>query len=86
MSSDHSLPPLNNFSVAGQSSTRSVSGEFPCLLSDVSVLCRVSVDEDGASQAQHVRHPLPPVDLGYRAHFSRGQQRGKVKETPGCNL
>uniref|UniRef100_A0A3P8UP62 non-specific serine/threonine protein kinase n=1 Tax=Cynoglossus semilaevis TaxID=244447 RepID=A0A3P8UP62_CYNSE len=33
VSSDHSLPPLNNFSVAGQSPTRSVSGEFSYLLS-----------------------------------------------------
>lgn len=40
---------------------------------------RMSADEDRATQTQHICHPLPAVDLRYRAHFPRRQQRGEVR-------
>lgn len=49
---------------------------FPC--GDPVLSRRVSADEDGATPAQHVCHPLPSVDLRHRAHLPRRQQWGEV--------
>lgn len=47
-------------------------------LTCVCALCRMSADEDRATQAQYVCHPMPAVDLGYWTNFPRRQQWGKV--------
>lgn len=80
VSSDLSLPPLNNFSVAGWLPVR-----LPlCFLvlsgvSDASVLCRVPADEDGAPQAQHICNSMFAVDHRYRADFPCGDQQREVR-------
>lgn len=49
-------------------------------LADLSMPCRMPADEDRAPQAQHICHSLPAMDLRYRAHLPRRQQRGEVKD------
>ncbi|MEQ2203930.1 hypothetical protein XENOCAPTIV_005433 [Xenoophorus captivus] len=68
MYSDYGHPPLNNFSVAGWFPIRlalcfHVRSSVISVVADVSVLCRMPADEDGAPQAQHICHSMSAVDL-----------------------
>lgn len=47
----------------------------PCCTS----LSRMSADEDGEAEAQHIHHPLPAVDHCYWTHIPRGDSRGTVR-------
>lgn len=80
---DHSLPPLNNFSVAGDSSATSVSQRR---VSDAAILTcflasRMPADEDWAAAAQYVCHSVPAVDLCHRTHLPCGQPWWQVNTT-----
>lgn len=45
------------------------------------VSVRVSADEDGEAEAQHLHHQMLAVDHCDRANLSRGHTRGEVSGT-----